>query len=938
MAETEKANNARSRTPEEFLKSYNSAKSKHPKTVEKIKGNLETKLEQIAVEAQSGKLNKNIDWYGTVAHLFGFYVLAESISKPCRTTVQKIIERRADSIREAREGTERLLQDYLVNGRLGEIEQGLEFVNEEVELLCGRVDILAKDSQDAKTILELKGENWDPKSRAKRDELKDQITSYWSEINAIYPSENKKIILVLPEFPLELYTSLKDAIKDKNVCAVTYSKTESGVYSFSKVSFKELEDILATRISAGEVLQAKKWPKQRTAEYQQPVDSLDIEDILKSSSKKKPKYTVKHEKRGVAPAIKDAVSEKYLIALQAILAEPTPELDALLANKELAEAAAQHLKAWDKFDFESVAVYLGFSLDEELLENVRVSSKSTELASKLAAEHSTTLAELVLPSKPQHLVYELIEPRLSKFKELSSQLCEKLNQSSRHIEKALAKLSADSNKDAQKIQAIEELNKAKSINAVTSYLYSVDAKFFALRAERLKKLKEIWPYEPNANWILAMYYLRLDPAIDCDAHWEGMGKKQDDDDLLKSIIDDLKFYIKEDAAINTVCPHFLSGGGINELVLGASEKTPIPESQYKALAGVEGDPELRALSEKLEQMPQDYRFFGPAHKLPNLEGPGAVGIEIEYTKLLNEYNKIQEEYEQTKMPFPKRKHDDSSEDWFKSKDVIEWFKHMESRAQKYLSMLEGFAIKAKRSKTYKKFDEVREQDEMWAAIADNLLLVLDRVQAHQGLNMRRKANALLAISPIAAYAYFSTITNEFDSITGHDSFMAFSEVEKQIYTSILQSYLKVVPNNFVIEIKQKKEASIPSAICKVIDKQQLQKEHSQKLYELVLPPKYRDLLSEDAKNYIKNFVSNDLGILKLSEEKKMQLANEIKHSKWYAPLHDKEMPDSKLYLFFDKLFLQVHNSKDKSLPTRHEIEKYFQSVCAPALKQKHLNN
>ena len=124
--------------------------------------------------------------------------------------------------------------------------------------------------------------------------------------------------------------------------------------------------------------------------------------------------------------------------------------------------------------------------------------------------------------------------------------------------------------------------------------------------------------------------------------------------------------------------------------------------------------------------------------------------------------------------------------------------------------------------------------------------------------------------------------------------------------------------------------------------QQLQKEQNQKLYELVLPLKYRSWLSDGAKNYIQNFVSNDLDVLKLSEEKKMQLANEIKQSEWYAPLHDKELPDGKLYLFFDKLFLKLHNSKSNGLPNRDEIAKNFQSVCVPALtqklKQKPLNN
>jgi hypothetical protein len=118
----------------------------------------------------------------------------------------------------------------------------------------------------------------------------------------------------------------------------------------------------------------------------------------------------------------------------------------------------------------------------------------------------------------------------------------------------------------------------------------------------------------------------------------------------------------------------------------------------------------------------------------------------------------------------------------------------------------------------------------------------------------------------------------------------------------------------------------------------LQKEQTQKLYELVLPSKYREWISEDAKNYIRNFVTTDLELLKLSDEKKIQLAGEIKHSKWYMPLYDKEVLDTKLYLFFDKIFLKFYDTKNNGAPNRDEIAKYFKSVCEPALKQKPLNN
>jgi len=972
MAESESANNSRNRTPEEFLKSYTAAKSRHPKIAEKINRNFKSRLDEIILNlAEKKQIDRNMPWFARAAHLFGLNEEREKLDQGNREVVKRLFDSRVETFNREKREKERQFQNYLLGqGVLSEkIESGLEAIADEVTLITRRIDILAKDANGVKTIIETKSEDWDARNSSKRKDLLDQIVSYPNEYKTLFPNEKYRMLLVLPEFTLDLYTSLRDRIReDANIIAFTYSKTQDGKdYVFSKVDFNQYEELIATKIANGQTFKQQKWPKHAAKKETEVPESFVVDDLIKSASKSSKSSAKRKEKQEPATPVKQAAGQ--------IGNEVPDEIDEMeqLEKENANEYFADFEKIFSMLNFDNI-VKNQREIEESLakegrsigdfsviqnsaiayLENAYQGWKFAplyEMHLKMA-EKTISLDGALFPKHWQHLVIDSLEKRVLGFMSLKRTIDSEFKRTHDYADAELKKLSAKRElTDSEKSIAsdLAELKRAalRWTSDATSYL-------FASRLGRLVHLENIWPYEEATNWPLAHYFLNSE-SIDNEEGVSFSALKERDDNALRKTLDKARSVFKNAKTIDIVnlfekddplCDEELENSALVVLGLTDDERVSIDQPIYESMLEFNKNEELDRALGQLKEIPDAYRFFGPVPELPQLDGPKAFAIGKDYFRLLEEYqklsNRLNKPFSTSDAPYGQG-----------IEKMVDWIEEKEESVREDAVSLDLFALKARRSKAYEKFNSMRgdsDDGRMCATIADSMLLLLDMAQTRYWLDILSKGNELAFFEPRAALMYMVSAKSEFGNVVDHQAFFEFREVEKQIYKSIVDSCFRVRDSpafsseaaKQTIEDKPGAQMAEMPAMQAELAAQQLQKEQSQKLYELVLPSKYREWISDDAKDYIKNFVATDLTLLKLSEEKKMQLAEEIKHSKWYAPLHDKEMPDDKLYLFFDKMFLQIYNEKndgkDKSVPTRHEIAKYFQSVCVPALKQKPLNN
>lgn len=97
--------------------------------------------------------------------------------------------------------TEKQLSDYLCM-RLALIEDGLRLIGREVVVPNGRIDILAKDSNDRTVLIELK--------ISEDKELFWQTLYYPNAFKEKYQEENVRMIAFIPHYPPHLLTPLKE--------------------------------------------------------------------------------------------------------------------------------------------------------------------------------------------------------------------------------------------------------------------------------------------------------------------------------------------------------------------------------------------------------------------------------------------------------------------------------------------------------------------------------------------------------------------------------------------------------------------------------------------------------------------------------------------------------------------------------------------------------
>jgi hypothetical protein len=932
MAESKSANNSRNRTPEEFSEAYLRAIEKHPgaaaKIAPKIKDDVKLRLEQIVGELDQKGVPVGAESWAQIANFLhetlkddSFNRLREPLDREFRKLFGGIVQKKIEAASKVMGQSEKELENYVVQN-LSKIKPGLKFVARQRKMPDGsRLDVQADDG-GVQTILELKGHDWNASNRDNVMELQGEVNKYLNQI------DNSKAIIIVPKYSVEIHASLKNRINEQKVSAYTHRRLEDCSYEFSQVDFGFFEELI--RSGASKLTQPE--PQEKTIETtigftvpqelsQQP-QGFTIRELLPRSigkpraQKKKPKVFAPEEPKAAKPAVseKERITiSNYLTKLEQLVGAPNPVpakirnyLDDLWKslpenedsiNVRLEDAPADYLRS----------LFSGW--DPKLMFLLKEISDSKYNAAWYC----------LYPLKIMPIIFDVFDFRMSKLTEFSNELNSEAKCFLDYVDKGLAPLNSkepaeQTEADRKLVKTLEGMKKDVSI---LTCLDTARNTIFSSRLETLKKLRDIWPYEPSKNWPLAAYYAILfvnkpkNKMMSYDLH-------DYSDETLRHIVSYAFQLFNTRGAIKCGEEDVLGGQPLKAMseCLLFQQKIPISKKQYSRLIMLKENYSFEKLVEIVRKKDKSASNQPAPLEIFELYDES---FKHEYSLFLNEYSEIYKEIS--------AKYDVEG-----ISNDLEITTHWRKQAEKDVAVIEKFAERARRSRVYRELMNEGKDDPYKEQAANSMLVVLERARRTCALDNFIKQEALCKLNKDVALQYMDSYLGDQCQLKSIDAFLDFIDAEKIIYDSIVSSC-------FEIQRKQEPAAEKPAVLQQNLEQEKLF--HSQ-LYELVLPSKYRSWISEDAKNYIQNFVSNDLNLLKLSEEKKMQLAEEIKHSKWYAPLHDKEMPDDKLYLFFDKMFLQIYNEKndgkDKSVPTRHEIAKYFQSVCVPALKQKPLNN
>ena len=302
------------RTPEEIYELYQRTAKRAEKGPafstfpKKVKESFSKRLDGEAERLEkTGRISEySTDW-AAYADKLGFEAsdARKALDAVHRLVVERNIERRKTDAK-PKEMKEMKLQQYLLKEGLAELEPGLTVIGDELQLIKGRADIVAK-YKDGKVIVENKGPDWNSRNRSNRIEIHYEVDFYSNELRKRFPNEHHKTILFLPNYGLDLHDCLEDHVAKGSLTVYTYAEKD-GKYLFEKVDFGEYEDMIATKIARGETFKKVEWPRKPKTQSAGAPDGLAINELV-------PRYTgtVKRRSKPVAAETGEGHPEKIPI-------------------------------------------------------------------------------------------------------------------------------------------------------------------------------------------------------------------------------------------------------------------------------------------------------------------------------------------------------------------------------------------------------------------------------------------------------------------------------------------------------------------------------------------------------------------------------------------------------------------------------------------------
>ncbi|MBW2966373.1 DUF91 domain-containing protein, partial [Candidatus Woesearchaeota archaeon] len=163
-----------------------------------IERDMSTILERLGIDKSKVPIDigLNIAKLAEICDELGLEEQRKPLDHICRTHYQRSVDNGKKIDRK-----EWRLEEYLTQGHLEEIEEGLKYIGHEVAIVTGRVDIYALDKDDKKVVIELKARDY------RSSELDHQARKYLEELRQI--EEDPRVIIVAPKIKDDLFAPLR---------------------------------------------------------------------------------------------------------------------------------------------------------------------------------------------------------------------------------------------------------------------------------------------------------------------------------------------------------------------------------------------------------------------------------------------------------------------------------------------------------------------------------------------------------------------------------------------------------------------------------------------------------------------------------------------------------------------------------------------------------
>ncbi|MDR4497397.1 MAG: endonuclease NucS [Candidatus Scalindua sp.] len=128
------------------------------------------------------------------------------------------------------------VEDYLVNN-LQILENGLVYIDRQVRIETGRVDIVAKDYSGNKVLVEIKAKPLKPKDI---HEICGQVCTYFNEIKQENLNARFFVVILKEENQnhlFKLWNGLRHLFQDNKVVIIQFERKLTGGYIFSTVNY-----------------------------------------------------------------------------------------------------------------------------------------------------------------------------------------------------------------------------------------------------------------------------------------------------------------------------------------------------------------------------------------------------------------------------------------------------------------------------------------------------------------------------------------------------------------------------------------------------------------------------------------------------------------------------------------------------------------------------